>query len=333
MRTRSWRLFALTLLALGQLSCAAGSLTPIQEPMPAARAGLLPEYRLFYDALQDYGDWIVIEPFGYVFRPREDMVNWRPYADGFWAPSDAYGWVWISSEAFGWATYHYGNWIYDHYQGWVWTPGLDWGPAWVSWEQTPDYIGWSPQFPTGYRGSVPGGSYLYVPTAQLAATDLKAHILTGSAVAEKLASPEVVRNMDQREGVRFNRGPSIGAIERLTGPLARVKVEDLAAPGDLVARPGSKPESKPAETPPKPQEVRRPEATPAQAPESRSTIERVRQAAEEQAQEARSASENKAPPPTRIQIFRLSKQRAEKAPEGKTRHGGKGKTAPADSTR
>ena len=43
--------------------------------------------------------------------------------------------MWISAESFGWATYHYGNWMYDRYQGWVWIPGLDWGPAWVDWQE------------------------------------------------------------------------------------------------------------------------------------------------------------------------------------------------------
>ena len=64
MRIRSWSILALTLLALSQLSCATMGLTPLPETMPAARAGLQPEYRIFYDALQDCGDWTLIEPFG-----------------------------------------------------------------------------------------------------------------------------------------------------------------------------------------------------------------------------------------------------------------------------
>jgi hypothetical protein len=99
MRIRSWSLLTLTLLALTQLSCATIGLTPLQDSMPAARAGLSPEYRLFYDALQDYGDWTLIEPFGYVFRPYGNASSWRPYQYGYWAPSDVYGWVWISGEA------------------------------------------------------------------------------------------------------------------------------------------------------------------------------------------------------------------------------------------
>ena len=36
----------------------------------------------------DYGDWVLIEPYGYVFRPRVGFDTWHPYWDGFWAPTD-----------------------------------------------------------------------------------------------------------------------------------------------------------------------------------------------------------------------------------------------------
>src|SRR5262249_27796664 len=56
--------------AAGLLGCASTGFTPVATPMPSARASLQPEYRMFYDALADYGDWKLIQPFGYVFRPR-----------------------------------------------------------------------------------------------------------------------------------------------------------------------------------------------------------------------------------------------------------------------
>ena len=183
-------------------------LTPLPESMPAARAGLQPEYRLFYDALQDYGDWTLIEPFGYVFRPYGNVEGWRPYQYGYWAPSDVYGWVWISAEPYGWATYHYGEWLYDRYQGWVWIPGLDWAPAWVSWEETPDYIGWAPMFPPGYGpgpdprrrvhlradGGAPGHRR----------ADPRPHEGPDRRTARQAAAR---RNPVERGGVKFNAGP------------------------------------------------------------------------------------------------------------------------------
>ncbi len=324
MRIR-WRLVALTLLAIGQLSCAAANLTPTQESMPAARAGLLPEYRLFYDALQDYGDWILIEPYGYVFRPREDMMSWRPYAAGFWAPSDSYGWVWISEEPFGWATYHYGRWFYDHYQGWVWVPGLDWGPAWVSWEQTPDYVGWSPQFPSGYSSSaVPGGTYLFVPTADLPSTDLKTHTLTRSQVGAKLGTPEPVVDEGERDGVRFNLGPSISAVEKVAGRLDRVKIEDMATPASPTARPGVSPGAKPAPPAHGPGAATTP-------PASRAEVEALKKAGEDQAEAARWTSANKAPPPLKIEVIRHLKSRGAQTAKEETPGAGGKKPAPADS--
>ena len=64
------RLMLLVALPLGLVSCAAGTLVPERVSMPAARASLLPEFRIFYDSMVDYGDWILIEPYGYVFRPQ-----------------------------------------------------------------------------------------------------------------------------------------------------------------------------------------------------------------------------------------------------------------------
>jgi hypothetical protein len=54
------------------------------------------------------------------------------------------GWTWLSDEPYGWATYHYGRWYQDSEIGWAWVPGNDWAPAWVSWQEGNDYVGWAP---------------------------------------------------------------------------------------------------------------------------------------------------------------------------------------------
>lgn len=208
--------------------CAAGGEgTPVHESMPAARAALRPELRIFYDALQGYGDWILIEPYGYVFRPSINVAEWQPYSYGFWVPSDIYGWTWISSEPFGWATYHYGRWINDPYQGWVWAPGNEWGPAWVGWQQSDSYVGWSPLAP----GGAPGSGYQWVPTATLGSTDLHAHVATTAQLGARLGPARTVQNLDRDRGVTFDRGPRIEDIERITGPLGRVHIEDSLPSG------------------------------------------------------------------------------------------------------
>ena len=209
-------------------SCASGPpLTTSSRTMPAARAALLPEHRIFYDALVDYGDWILIEPYGYLFRPTVDFHTWRPYEAGFWAPSDSYGWVWISSESFGWATYHYGRWFRDELRGWVWKPGSQWAPAWVGWTANSQYVGWTPLAPGGVRSSATAGeSFVYASVDQMGTANLKVYRARelGVAVSD-------VRPADNRavvEGVEIPLGPSIERIERLNGrALPRVQIEDL----------------------------------------------------------------------------------------------------------
>ncbi len=244
---------AATILALGVISCASRGFVPQTPSMPAARAALRPEYRIFYDAMQDYGDWVLIEPFGFVFRPRVDFATFRPYADGFWAPSDSWGWVWISAEPFGWATYHYGTWLWDRFQSWVWVPGVDWGPAWVSWQLAGGYAGWAPLGPRGggLGGEIPGGAYLFAPLARMGSTDLRPHMATRADLGAKVDGAQPVEEVVERDGVRVNLGPAYKLVERALGAaLPRVKIEDAlgstGAPGrraeasaDAAATPGS----------------------------------------------------------------------------------------------
>src|SRR5689334_4879753 len=42
----------------------------------------------------------------------------------------------------------YGTWYNDSDYGWVWVPGYTWGPAWVTWQYTDDYVGWAPLPPS-----------------------------------------------------------------------------------------------------------------------------------------------------------------------------------------
>lgn len=222
-----WTVPAATLALLA--SCATSGPPPAAtgtRTMTAARAALPPEYRLFYDALEDEGDWVLIEPHGFVFRPDVNFVAWHPYERGFWVPSDVYGWVWISTEPFGWATYHYGRWMYDDYQGWVWIPGLDWAPAWVSWEMSDEYVGWAPLPPDhGFGSPPPDRVWRWAPIGALGSTDLATHVVTRSQAGARLAGARPVRNVAHSDGVRYNAGPPLALVERRTGPLPRVRIE------------------------------------------------------------------------------------------------------------
>jgi len=100
-------------------------------------------FSYFYDSLQPYGEWVDVDTYGYCWQPRGMDRDWRPYTDGYWSYTDA-GWTWVSYEDFGSITYHYGRWVNLEDYGWVWKPDYEWGPAWVSWRQNDDYIGWAP---------------------------------------------------------------------------------------------------------------------------------------------------------------------------------------------
>jgi hypothetical protein len=99
---------------------------------------------LFFDELAPFGEWQNHPDYGWVWSPRVDSEDWRPYTLGRWVWTDEYGWLWSSDEEFGWAVYHYGRWLEDEQMGWVWVPGTEWGPAWVAWRDNDDYIGWAP---------------------------------------------------------------------------------------------------------------------------------------------------------------------------------------------
>src|SRR5215510_5169976 len=69
--------------------------SPSMQPPPgnsAARLGLAPALRPLYDALEGEGDWVLVEPHGWLFRPRVNTVAWRPYQEGHWEPSSSFGW-------------------------------------------------------------------------------------------------------------------------------------------------------------------------------------------------------------------------------------------------
>ena len=283
------RILVLAAIFAGLGSCAVGTTGgPQPASMTAARAGLLPEYRIFYDTLQDYGDWVLVEPYGYLFRPRIGFHDWRPYEYGFWAPTDAYGWVWISNEPFGWATYHYGRWFFDDFDGWLWQPGVQWAPAWVGWQANDQYVGWTPMFDGGGRGAPPGGSYLFAPVSAMGSTDLSANIKTAGELGPAVADARPVSETVEVEGKRVPAGPPIARIERLAGvTLPRAKIDDLlqrTALGERGSRAGS---------------------TPAAAP----TLDEMRRAAEQASREARALSSRGGRAPLHLLMVRPVVQR------------------------
>lgn len=181
---------------------------------------------LFYDDLAPYGYWVDRPDYGWAWAPRDVAPAWRPYMDGNWAWTDM-GWTWISDEPFGWATYHYGRWVLDPVYGWLWIPGDEWAPAWVSWREADDYIGWAPLAPR--RVELLPASYVFVPARQFLAPDLFAYAVP---VVESVRFFPRTRTVTTYRFVnrRFvNVGVPVARVERLTGrPVPRFQVVDLS---------------------------------------------------------------------------------------------------------
>ncbi|MFN8587251.1 MAG: DUF6600 domain-containing protein [Candidatus Eisenbacteria bacterium] len=201
---------------------------PPENAMPAPRLGLRPEYRVFYDALVDEGDWTLIEPYGWCFRPAVNFVAWRPYQQGWWEPSDTYGWIWNSTERFGWITYHYGAWFYDRFQGWVWQPGPVWGPAWVAWAMVDDYVGWAPLAPYDMQDipDAPDGTFQFVRAQMLASSSASSQASYVNRLTQTTGSLVGIENLDRVRGVAFNRGPDFQTLARLNVPMPQLVSAD-----------------------------------------------------------------------------------------------------------
>jgi len=210
----------------------------------------------FYTALEPYGEWIDVEDYGYCWHPNGVDADWRPYTVGHWAYTDA-GWTWISDEPFGWVTFHYGRWADLDEVGWVWVPDTEWAPAWVSFRDSEEYVGWAPLPPEArFRANV-GFSrwvdayfdigpmvYTFVPIRRFAAPVIREVIVQPTENITIFSKTVNVTNITQRKNVVFLGGPQIERVSaKVERPIARLKLErqatvdtSVAAQGKLNAR-------------------------------------------------------------------------------------------------
>ncbi|MCK9294837.1 MAG: FecR domain-containing protein [Desulfobulbaceae bacterium] len=97
------------------------------------------------------GRWVRVPDYGYVWSPTVFVgPNWAPYRHGRWIRR-GHDYVWLSNEPWGWAPYHYGRWAFAPAVGWFWVPphhgSVHWGPGYVGWARTADYVAWVPLAP------------------------------------------------------------------------------------------------------------------------------------------------------------------------------------------
>lgn len=210
----------------------------------------------FYDNLSSQGSWIEVADYGYCFQPNVAVNNpdWRPYADGYWAYTDA-GWTWVSYEDFGWATYHYGRWANLDDYGWVWAPGYEWGPAWVSWRTGGDYVGWAPLPPqTGvvYEGQPITGAvdvsfgigplyYNFVDIRYIGEPVLRGRIIEPRRNVTIINQTVNVTNITYNNTTVINNGPDLNRVNQFsTRPIQRLKLQrETNISGDIAGRRGN----------------------------------------------------------------------------------------------
>jgi hypothetical protein len=112
---------------------------------------LHPELRGYCNELNSNGKWVYIQEYGHVWTPTVVMAaEWAPYRVGRWTWIGG-DYVWVSHEPWGWAPYHYGRWAHTAALGWFWVPpsarDVYWGPGYVGWVETPEYVAWVPLAP------------------------------------------------------------------------------------------------------------------------------------------------------------------------------------------
>ncbi|MCI0567810.1 MAG: hypothetical protein L0Z52_06415 [Acidobacteria bacterium] len=216
--------------------------------MPVASG---PEDEPFYDDLADYGEWVHVKGPGWVWSPYNTPAGWRPYQLGHWVYTD-YGWTWASDEDYGWAVYHYGRWSNHPAYGWVWSPGTEWGPAWVAWNEGGGWVGWAPlPWQVSWRAGIGldwGGvnvnvalgpsNWYFVQARHMVAPDLRYRVAPASRNVTLVNITQHVTNYIYVDNRIVDRSVTVEKIGRAVGhTIPRYRVRPADSPGSA---PGGK---------------------------------------------------------------------------------------------
>jgi len=207
----------------------------------------------FYEALNPYGIWRYVDNV-WCWQPNATVFDyyWAPYCNhGHWVFTNV-GWAWVSDYSWGWAAFHYGRWHRDRELGWLWTPGTEWGPAWVSWRTGPNYYGWAPLPPKAryvhndgfYYGDkrvredfefeLTAGDYLFVNTSHFYDQNPWENVEPPSHADKLYKSTAVVKNNYSFVNNNIvNHGPSVSAVAKITNTTIKpiTIVADNVKPG------------------------------------------------------------------------------------------------------
>src|SRR5438105_777374 len=208
-------------LAIVGLTILMGAAAPRAEAQPYFTGGI--EIRAagdFYNPLAPYGAWMSLAPYGRCWHPVDVESGWRPYENGHWEWTDV-GWYWASDEPWAWACYHYGSWTYDPYYGWLWVPGVEWAPAWVTWREGGDYVGWAPCAPPGVM--LGATAFVFVDIHHFHDRfGPRSFIVNDPRIFQRTRLSRgfrrEIRDFDGvRQRVYVNTGPAVSTVRRATG--------------------------------------------------------------------------------------------------------------------
>jgi hypothetical protein len=146
---------------------------------------------------------------------------------------------WDSNERFGWATYHYGRWANIGGAGWCWVPGNQWAPAWVSWRESNEHVGWAPLPPEAdisvnrsisswsdsYYGIGPA-AYAFISYSHWREPNYARFIERPERNVQIIRETTNVTNIVTNNNVINNFGPRVQNVERRTNQnIQQVKLE------------------------------------------------------------------------------------------------------------
>ncbi len=201
-------------------------------------------FQVFYDELAPYGDWMDYPNYGYVWFPNAGL-DFFPYeTDGYWVMT-VYGWTWVSDYPWGWAPFHYGRWDYDDTMGWFWIPGNEWGPAWVVWRRSDNYLGWAPMRPgisishSFSREYTHIDRWCFVRDRYFGRRDMDHYYVPRGDEESIIRNSTVINNTyyNTRRHATYVAGPRLDEVQRLTGRrISAVTVRDRDKPGHSIGR-------------------------------------------------------------------------------------------------
>ncbi len=206
---------------------------------------------VFYNAssLRNHGRWVTVGTYGRCWQPTDVDEDWQPYTRGHWVNS-ADGWVWVSDEEFGWATYHYGRWFREEDSGWYWVPGKVWAPSWVSWRHGNSYVGWAALPPAAvalagvgisswadHRWGIGPRAYNFVNVRDFAAPSMARVLIPRQQNPQVMARTNNVTNIvNTRRGI-YSGGPNILALNNALGRSGNALIPTVQINRNQAARP------------------------------------------------------------------------------------------------